>query len=139
VDRLLIIAGAALLVGALVAGGQLFARTRLRRLRRREREELWTALGTQPDGRPTVVAFSTPGCAACRTAQKPALAALRERASGRVRVIEVDAADRPEVARTFSVMTVPATVVLDETGAVLAANQGFATTERLAAQVGLPN
>jgi hypothetical protein len=35
-------------------------------------------------------------------------------------------------------MTVPATVALDARGAVLAANQGFATAERLAEQLGLP-
>jgi hypothetical protein len=41
------------------------------------------------------------------------------------------------VARAFRIMTVPSTVVLDARGVVLAANQGFATTERLAEQVGL--
>jgi thioredoxin-like negative regulator of GroEL len=94
-------------------------------------------LDLTPDGRPAVVAFSTPSCAACRTAQRPALAALEERAHGQVRVVHVDAADRPDVARAFGVMTVPATVVLDAPGAVVAANQGFATTERLAEQLGL--
>ena len=99
--------------------------------------ELWTALGDAPDGRPTVVAFSTPSCIACRATQRPALAALEERARGRVRVLHVDAASRPEVARAFGILTVPATVVLDAGGVVQAANQGFATTEKLAAQVEL--
>jgi hypothetical protein len=41
------------------------------------------------------------------------------------------------VARAFGILTVPATTVLDERGAVLAANQGFATAKTLARQLGL--
>jgi len=124
-------------VMALVLSGRLLAWHRFERLRSAGREALWDSLGTLPDGRPTVVAFSTPGCAACWTAQKPALAALEERARNRVRVIAVDAAEQPRVARAFGVMTVPATVVLDQSGGVLAANQGFATSDQLAAQLRL--
>jgi thioredoxin-like negative regulator of GroEL len=84
-----------------------------------------------------VVAFSTPSCAACHTAQKPALAQLESRAEGAVRVLEVDAADRPEVARQFGVLTVPTTAILDPTGRLIAINSGFAPTARLAAQLGV--
>lgn len=133
VQRALILAGLALTVAGLAAAGSFMARARLRRLRLGSPGALWSALDSSPDGRPTVVAFSTPGCAACWTAQKPALAAL----PASVRVIQVDAAGRPEVARAFGVLTVPATVVFDGSGAVLAANQGLATTTRLAAQLGL--
>ena len=65
------------------------------------------------------------------------LAALQERTAGGVRVIHVDAAERPEVARVFGILTVPATVVMDRGGAVVGANQGFATAERLATQLGV--
>ncbi len=136
-DRVLLMGGVAVLVAALVAGGRLVARRRLAWLRGRPADVLWAALGALPDGRPTVVAFSTPSCTSCRAAQKPALAALEARAGGRVRVVQVDAAERPEAATAFGVLTVPATVVLDGRGAVLAANQGFASAERLAAQLGL--
>src|SRR5215471_6819499 len=124
-------------VTALVLSGRLLAWQRFERLRAAGRDALWESLGTAPDGRPTVVAFSTPGCTACWTAQKPALAALLQRARNGVRVIEVDAAEQPQVARTFGVLTVPATVVLDQSGGVLAANQGFATADQLAAQLHL--
>ena len=124
-------------VGALVAAGSVLAGRRLEGLRRLSAESLWEVLGTGPDGRPAVIAFSAPGCAACRTAQKPALTALRERAGNGVRVIEVDVVEQPRVARVFGILTVPATAVLDPSGAVLAANQGFATADRLAAQLGL--
>ena len=136
-ERGLILAAVALAVVALVAGGRLLARRRLRGLRATRPRVLWAALGEEPDGRPAVVAFSTPTCAACHTAQRPALAALAERAQGLVRIVHVDASERPDVAGAFSVMTVPATVVLDPEGSVVAANQGFATTEKLADQVGL--
>lgn len=136
-ERVLILAGLAALVFALLVSGRLLAGRSWQRLRNLSPEMLWDALGSGPDGRPSVVAFSTPGCAACWTAQKPALAALQERAPGRVRVIEIDAAEQPEVARAFGVLTVPATVVLGESGKLLAANQGFATADALAAQLGL--
>jgi thioredoxin-like negative regulator of GroEL len=135
VQQGLVLAAVAALAAALVVGGRALARRRLGALRGRSPDDLWAALGTGPDGRPTVVAFSTPSCAACHTAQRPALAALAERLGGGVRVVHVDAAERPATARLFGVMTVPAPVVLDARGAVVAANQGFATTERLAAQV----
>lgn len=129
------LAAVAVLAGALVLTGRLLARRRLRALRGADPLDLWSALGLAPDGRPAVVAFSTPGCAACHTAQRPALAILERRSGGDVRIVHVDAATRPEVASTFSVMTVPATVVLDPRGRVVAANQGFATAETLAAQL----
>lgn len=136
-ERLLVLTALAGLVAVLVTGGRLLAGRRLRRLRELRPGPLWAALETAPDGRAAVVAFSSPRCAACHTAQRPALAALEERAQGRVRVVHVDAAERPEAARAFGVLTVPATVVLDARGAVVAANQGFATAEKLAEQLGL--
>jgi hypothetical protein len=78
VERVLVLAAAAVLAAALVAGGRLLAARRLRRLRALGPGALWGVLELSPDGRPAVVAFSTPGCAACHTAQRPALAALEE-------------------------------------------------------------
>jgi thioredoxin 1 len=138
VERLLIVAALALLVVGLVAGGRALARRRLSELRAADTGRLWAGLGAEPDGRLTVVAFSTPSCGACRTAQEPALAALQVKLGDGLRVIHVDAADRPEVASRFGVLTVPATVVLDRRGRVAAANQGFATADQLALQLQLP-
>ena len=121
----------------LVFAARVVARRRLRRARVRPTDEIWQALGTAPDGRPAVVAFSTPSCAACHTAQRPALAQLESRAQGAVRVLEVDAAARPEVARKFGVLTVPTTAILDPSGRLTALNNGFAPLSRLAEQVGL--
>jgi len=135
--RLLILVGLALLVLALVLGGGFLAGRRMARLRSADPDYLWAVLRAEPDGRPTVVSFSTPSCAACKSAQGPALVALKTRLGGRLRVILVDAAERPEVASTFGVLTVPATVVLDSRGRVAAANQGFATADQLSTQLQL--
>jgi thioredoxin-like negative regulator of GroEL len=136
-DRLFLLAGVVVGVSLLVVMARRVAGSRLRRARAIPGEEIWQALGTTPDGRPAVVAFSTPSCAACHTAQRPALAQLQSRAGGAVRVIEVDAAARPEVARKFGVLTVPTTAILDTGGRLTAINNGFATSDRLAEQIGL--
>jgi thioredoxin-like negative regulator of GroEL len=52
-----------------------------------------------------------------------------------VRVIKVDAARQPQVARAFGVLTVPSTVVLAPSGNVVAVNHGFAPTGRLVEQL----
>ncbi len=112
-------------------------------VRRRTRDVLgqsattfWSALGVRPDGRPTVVAFSTPSCAACHAAQVPALRALeRQVGPESLRVLRVDAAARPEVARAFGVLTVPSTAIFGSDGRLTALNHGFTPIERLAAQV----
>src|SRR6266851_5165559 len=96
----------------------------------------WDHLGEAPDGRRTLVSFSTPSCAACHTAQAPAVKAVEAKLGpSTVRVIRVDAARRPEVARAFGVLTVPSTIVLAPTGQVVAVNQGFAPSGRLVEQL----
>jgi thioredoxin-like negative regulator of GroEL len=136
-DRFLLLAGVVLGVSLLVVAARVLARLQLSEARALPGDEIWQALGTTPDGRPAVIAFSTPSCAACHTAQRPALAQLESRAEGAVRVLEVDAAERPDVARKFGVLTVPTTAILDPSGRVTALNNGFAPTSRLAEQVGL--
>jgi thiol-disulfide isomerase/thioredoxin len=97
---------------------------------------LWGVLGETPDGRRGLVAFSTPSCAACHTAQAPAIAAAEQQlGASSVRVIRVDASRQPEVARAFGVLTVPSTVVLEPAGRVVAVNQGFAPSGRLIEQL----
>jgi thiol-disulfide isomerase/thioredoxin len=113
-----------------------YARAWRHEVMRRKPDLIWKRLGEAPDGRPTVIAFSTPSCAACHRAQAPAInnvvRTLGERAP---RVIKVDASERPEVARAFGVMTVPSTVVLAEAGSVIAINHGFAASGTLLEQL----
>src|ERR1051326_9439120 len=68
----------------------------------------WGVLGTEPDGRRTLIAFSTPSCAACHKAQAPAIDLVRaELGEQALRVIRVDAARQPLAAHAFGILTVP--------------------------------
>lgn len=87
------------------------------------------------DGRPIVLAFSTPDCVPCRTAQKPALDQLQRRYTDRVDVRVVDATLNPELADRFGILTVPSTVVVGTDGRVLAVNYGLARADKLATQL----
>ena len=135
-DRLVVLALVALVVGGATVGVRLWTRARLRRLQAAPAAPLWAALSSQPDGRPTVVAFSTPSCAVCSSAQAPALRALEQQLGGEaVRILKIDAAEQPDVADAFGVLTVPTTVVLTASGQVATTNNGLAPLERLAEQV----
>src|SRR5712692_5662729 len=97
VERFLVL----LVVAASVALAVLIVRTwnrrRTRSLMQSVRTEAWDNLGEVPDGRRTLVSFSTPSCAACHTAQAPAVTAVEAQLGpSTVRVIRVDAARRPE-------------------------------------------
>ena len=131
----LLLALAALLILTVLTVRGLNAR-RLRQLLASNPAPFWDSLGEAPDGRPTLVTFSTPSCAACRSAQAPAVSVVEQRlGASEVRIIRVDAALRPEIARAFGVQTVPSTVVLAPAGRVVAVNQGFAPSTRLVEQL----
>ena len=126
------------LVSALVVLGVLIARSwslrNVARLRGAGSQALWTALGESPDGRPSLVVFSTPSCAVCRTAQSPAVLAVESRFGEDLRILRVDLSTRPAVGEAFRVLTAPTTVVLGGDGRVGSVNHGFAPAERLSAQ-----
>ncbi|MDQ7844122.1 MAG: thioredoxin family protein [Armatimonadota bacterium] len=128
-DRLLVL----MLVAAGAAIVWLILRWRSARYRRTGAADL------VPPGRarPLVLAFSTPDCVPCRTQQKPALHELLRRYPGRVEVRAVDAADQPDLADRFGIMTVPSTVVIDPRGRIVAINHGMTRWEKLAAQLNL--
>ncbi len=91
--------------------------------------------GFAPSGRPSVLAFTSPDCAACHVAQRPALDELSARVGDNVVVREVDVLTEREAARAFGIFSVPSTVVLGADGRVLAFNVGFAPVQRLLAQL----
>src|ERR1700730_18101955 len=96
---------------------------------------LWTALGESPDGRPSLVVFSTPSCTACRTVQLPAVEAVEASFGSALRVLKVDLSKQPSAAAAFKVLTAPSTAVLGGGGRGSRVNQGFATADQLAAQL----
>jgi thioredoxin 1 len=87
--------------------------------------------------RALVIAFTTPDCAPCRTAQRPALKRLHVAHPEAVSVREVDATVDPTLAQRFGILSVPSTVVIDRQGRVVAINHTLAVSGKLAAQLGL--
>jgi thiol-disulfide isomerase/thioredoxin len=86
-------------------------------------------------GVPAIVYFTTPDCLTCKAAQRPALRALEKQLDGNVQVIEVDATDRPDLARQWSVLSVPTTFILDREGQPRQVNHGFTSAARLLSQL----
>ncbi|HEX9680051.1 MAG TPA: thioredoxin family protein [Anaerolineales bacterium] len=86
-------------------------------------------------GRPAVLYFTAPGCLPCQTVQRPALNELKARWPGRLQVLEVDAIERPDLADSWGVLTVPTTFVIDSHGQPRRVNHGVARLDRLAAQL----
>lgn len=131
-DRILVL-GVVLLALAVVA---IWVRARPRVLTSRfRRGDLAAALVVR--GHPAILAFTSPDCAACRAAQRPALEELTSLTAGRVATREIDILEAPDVAQAFGIFTVPTTVLLDGRGAVVAVNIGFASAEKLLSQLGL--
>jgi len=86
-------------------------------------------------GTPGVLYFTTPDCVTCKAAQKPALSELARRLPGAVQVIEIDAAGDADMARQWSVLSVPTTFVLDRSGRPRQVNHGFASADKLLGQL----
>jgi len=113
----------AVLLGA-VALGYRWWQGRQGTVRRVERPGALTAstLGDQPGERATFVQFSTPMCAKC-----PPTATLLKRVAAEqphVSHIEIDAAERLDLARELHIMRTPTTLVLDAYGVVVARMDG---------------
>ncbi len=136
IERLALLVAFALFIAAAVFVARWWAGQRLRTLQLSASRSLWQSLGVGLDERPMLIAFSSPLCGVCRTAQEPAIDRLESTlGSNAVRVVKIDVASNPEVADAFGVLTVPTTVVLTPRGNVLTANNGFAPFPRLVEQV----
>jgi thioredoxin-like negative regulator of GroEL len=135
-ERVLVLVVLTAVVAAAVFIARGWSRRRVRSLTKVGGSQTWQNLGEEPDGRRALVSFSTPSCAACHTAQAPAVKAVESQLGPEsVRVIKIDAARQPDVARAFGVLTVPSTIVLAPSGQVVAVNQGFAPSRRLVEQL----
>ncbi len=135
-ERVLVLVVLAAAVAAAIFIAREWSRRRVHSLTKVGGSETWQNLGEQPDGRRALVSFSTPACAACHAAQAPAVKAVESQLGPEaVRVIKIDAARQPDIARAFGVLTVPSTIVLAPGGQVVAVNQGFAPSRRLVEQL----
>jgi thiol-disulfide isomerase/thioredoxin len=135
VERAVILAAASAFVLVSVLVVRAWSGRRTHGLRAAGSRPLWTALGESPDGRPSLVVFSTPSCTACRTVQLPAVEAVQASFGSALRVLKVDLSKQPSAAAAFKVLTAPSTAVLGGDGRVSRVNQGFATADQLAAQL----
>ena len=81
-----------------------------------------------------IVYFTTPDCAPCKTVQRPALSKLLTLTGDGVQLIEIDATQRPDLAKQWGVMSVPTTFVLDARGEARYVNNGVTRVEKLMEQ-----
>ena len=104
------------------------------RLLVRARNNVFTLFNTLPN-KPVLVYFTTPDCAPCKTIQRPAINRVSTLLGEELEVIEIDATERPDLAKVWGVMTVPTTFVLDAGGEARYVNNGVARAEKLLEQI----
>ncbi len=137
-ERLLLLSTLAGLVTTGALAARAFTARRTRRLQAGP-APLSEALGERADGRPTIVLFSTPSCAVCRSAQLPALRLVQQKlGEPSVRIVNIDASAHPDLVKVFRVMTAPTTILFSADGQLSAYNHGFATADRLIQQLENP-
>jgi thiol-disulfide isomerase/thioredoxin len=93
------------------------------------------ALFNTPPNKPVLVYFTTPDCIPCKTVQRPAIHRISHLLGEDVEVIEIDATQRPDLAKAWGVMSVPTTFVLDAHGEARYVNNGVARAEKLLEQI----
>jgi thiol-disulfide isomerase/thioredoxin len=83
----------------------------------------------------TLVYFTTPTCAPCKTVQRPAIQSLSQMLGSALQVIEIDATEKPELASRWGVMSVPTTFIFDPNGQLRHINHGVTRAEKLLKQI----
>ncbi|HLO13819.1 MAG TPA: thioredoxin family protein [Anaerolineales bacterium] len=104
------------------------------RLLLRARNNVFTLFNKLPD-KPLLVYFTTPDCAPCKTVQRPAIDRVSNLLGEKLQVVEIDATERPDLAKVWGVMSVPTTFVIDERGEARYVNNGVARAEKLLEQI----
>lgn len=122
------------LAGIIIITGMLAYWFICQRLLVRARNNVLTLFPTLPD-KPVIVYFTTPDCAPCKTVQRPALNQISQLMGEKLEVIEIDATERPDLARTWGVMSVPTTFLLDARGQARYVNHGVTRAEKLMEQL----
>jgi thiol-disulfide isomerase/thioredoxin len=104
------------------------------RLLVRARNNVFTLFKTLPK-KPVIVYFTTPDCVPCKTVQRPAIDRVITLFGEKLQVIEIDAYERPDLAKVWGVMSVPTTFLLDSQGEARYVNNGVARAEKLMEQI----
>jgi thiol-disulfide isomerase/thioredoxin len=100
----------------------------------RARNSVNTLFKKLPD-KPVLVYFTTPDCVPCKTVQRPAIDRVLKLLGEKLQVVEIDATERPDLAKVWGVMSVPTTFVIDERGEARFVNNGVARAEKLLEQI----
>ena len=104
------------------------------RLLVRARTNVFTLFNRLPN-KPVLVYFTTPDCVPCKTVQRPAIDRISHLLGEKLQVVEIDATQRPDLAKVWGVMSVPTTFVIDERGEARYVNNGVARLEKLLEQI----
>jgi thioredoxin 1 len=105
-----------------------------KRLLVRAKTNLFTLFKTLPR-KPVLVYFTTPDCAPCKTVQRPAIEQVSNLFGEKLHVIEINAYERPDLARVWGVISVPTTFLLDARGEARFVNNGVARANKLMEQI----
>lgn len=123
-----------LLALAILLVGWLLYRLANRRILQRARSRS-TGLERFRWGIPGILYFTAPGCLPCRTVQQPVLKELEELLGDRVQIVQVDAAQRPQLADHWGVLSVPTTFLIDTRRRPRRVNHGVARLDKLLSQL----
>lgn len=104
------------------------------RLLVRANSNISTLFKKLPD-KPVLVYFTTPDCAPCKTVQRPAIERVSNLLGEKLEVVEINASERPDLAKVWGVMSVPTTFVIDERGEARYVNNGVTRAEKLLEQI----
>jgi thiol-disulfide isomerase/thioredoxin len=104
------------------------------RLLTKARSNIFTLFNQLPN-KPVIVYFTTPDCAPCKTVQRPALSRVSQLLGDSLEVVEIDATQRPDLAKQWGVMSVPTTFLLDARGEARYVNNGVTRAEKLMEQL----
>jgi thiol-disulfide isomerase/thioredoxin len=104
------------------------------RLLSQAKNNLTSLLNPLPN-KPVIVYFTTPDCSPCKTVQRPALEKLVSLLGEKLHVVEIDATQHPDLAKTWGVMSVPTTFLLDSRGQARYVNNGVTRVEKLMEQI----
>jgi thiol-disulfide isomerase/thioredoxin len=92
-------------------------------------------LGPLPPLAFTLVYFTASTCVPCKTVQRPAIQKLSQMLGSALHIIEIDAAEQPELANRWGVMSVPTTFIIDPRGKLRHVNHGVTRAEKLLMQL----
>ncbi len=98
-------------------------------------EAMFLHCSTSLPNKPVLVYFTTPTAHHAKPSSALRSSEYRHLLGENVQVIEIDATERPDLAKTWGVMSVPTTFLLDARGEARYVNNGVARAEKLMEQI----